>query len=153
MTSLAIAKRGVRTVLQSGSAAWRFKAPACDDGGATHYSYQFNPADQASAARLAIGGMPEVHCWVGIPSTGELIDLTTGFLPELLMAALPLEKWTMPPPQPFFWGTADSLPDGWQYRATLEAIHLVFKLLREGRPDLFEDMRRRGLTPPGFSTW
>jgi hypothetical protein len=148
ITSLAVAKRGVRTVLQAGSASWRFKAPGNDDGGPTHFTYTFDPNDLASAARLAAGAMPEIHCWVGIPKTDEIVDLTTGFLPELLTVALPSEKWTQLAPPPFFWGPRATLPDGWHYWATIDAIRIAFGLLRDSRPDLYEDMRRRGLTPP-----
>lgn len=147
-TAIAIAKRGARAILQAGSASWLFKAAECDDGaGATHYSYEFAPHDPLSATRLAAGFMPEMHCWAAIPATGEIVDLTTRHLPDLLHQALPHEKWTAPIPPPFFWGQANTLPRGWSYVADRTAIEISLALLVRRSPDLFTEMRRRGIAP------
>lgn len=148
-TALAIARRGVRAILQAGSASWRFKARGHDDGvGPTHYSYEFDPWHFLSAERLARGAFPEMHCWAAIPSTGEIIDLTTRHLPALLRQGLPGETWTAALPPEYFWGRADALPEGWLYRADRAAIDIAFTLLRRGAPEVFAEMKRRGLTPP-----
>lgn len=149
-TVLAIANRGARAILQAGSASWRFKAPALDDGvGPTHYSYEFDPTHPLSAARLAQGGFPEMHCWAAVPATGEIIDLTTRHLPALLREALPNQTWSAAIPAPYFWGRARALPEGWRYVADLQAISIAFALLRRGLPQVFDEMKRRRLTPPG----
>jgi hypothetical protein len=147
-TAIAISQRGVRPVLQAGSASWPFKSKECDDGGPTNYTYHFDPSEPLSAMRMQEGGMPEIHVWCGIPTTGELVDLTTGFLPDLLAESLPAEKWTAPPPPAFFWGTNADFPKGWRYEATLPAILLAFQFLQEGNAPLYDELQRRGLTPP-----
>lgn len=56
---------------------------------------------------LERGLLPEVHCWVEIPATREIVDLTTRYL--VFRAARAGIKWTAPEPPPFVW-TAE-LPD------------------------------------------
>jgi len=81
-TAVAVSRRGVRAVLQAGSASWLFKAAERDDGvGPTHYSYVFEANSRMTALRLGQGMLPELHCWAAIPQTGEIIDLTTRHLP------------------------------------------------------------------------
>lgn len=140
--ALALSKRGVRAILQAGSASWRFKAPAQDDGGVTHYSYLFDPA-----VPHPIECLPEMHCWVGIVNTGEIVDLTTGFVPGLMAIALPDEKWTEPVPPPYFWGGRQDIPNGWIYDATLDAVLLAYRFLAFTRTGLFLEMQMRGIAP------
>lgn len=148
-TVLAIAKRGVRAILQAGSASWPFKAAEFDDRtGPTHYSYEFDPSHPLSAARLSAGAFPEMHCWAAIPAAGEIIDLTTRHLPVLLREALPNETWSALSPPQYFWGSARALPEDWRYVPDLQAIAIAFALLRRGSPDVFENIKRRGLAPP-----
>ena len=146
--SLAIAKRGVRAILQAGGASWRFKARETDDGtGSTHFSYVFNLTEPSSAARMKSGGLPECHVWCAIPASGEIIDLTTGFLPELLAESLPNETWTEQLPPPYFWGPPEEFRDGWSYAANMEATLLAYRFLKKGHPDVFAEMQRRSIAP------
>ena len=149
LTATAVSKRGVRAILQAGSASWPFKAPERDDGvGPTHYSYMFEAGSTSTVLRLANGRLPEMHCWAAIPATGELIDLTTRHLPELLPRALPGEEWSAPVPPLLFWGRAESMPAGWRYEADAGAIGIAFECLRRGYPQLFAEMAKRQLVPP-----
>ena len=146
---VAISKRGVRAVLQVGTASWRFKVAARDDdSGPTHYSYEFEPYHPLTVLCLAHGKLPELHCWAAIPETGEFIDLTTRHLPELLRTELPGEEWSAPSPSAYFWGQVENLPEGWRYAADGAAIRIAFKFLRKGRPEIHEELKARGLIPP-----
>lgn len=147
-TCLAIAKRGPRAVLQAGSASFRFKALSEDDGGDTHLSYEFNPKDPASLASLAQGSLPEIHCWAGIPETGEIVDLSTAYLVDRLAQSGGGLTWTAPVPPAEIWCGPGQLPDGFIYSASLPATLMVFTFLRKARPDIFAEMARLKLTPP-----
>lgn len=122
-TVLTLQRRGVRAILQAGSASWPRVRPEQDDGvSATHFSYEWQ-ADRAEQFRaLAAGHLPEIHCWVGIPSTDTLIDLTTG---DWIAAAAKFGfDWPGDPPPPFLYAT--TLPPRVVYsvdvRATMFAL-------------------------------
>ena len=57
-------RHGYRAVIQAGSLQW--PRLAVDDGGNTHFSYMWSPNDLASQVSARMGGLPEMHCWVGI---------------------------------------------------------------------------------------
>lgn len=127
----AAAQRGLKAILQAGTAMFQFRA---DDGvGNTHFSYVFD--QQAAMKRLTQGLWPEMHAWNYIPSTGEIVDLSTkhqreqarllcGFVwqPEF---ALPGYLWTLP----------EQLQGSTMiYRADLVACMLALKFLeKEGK--------------------
>lgn len=92
--------------LRAGSMSWRFNAH--DDGrSATHFTYLWDADSPLTRAMLERGLLPELHCWVEIPRTREIVDLTTRYL--VFRAARAGIKWTAPEPPPFVW-TAE-LPD------------------------------------------
>lgn len=125
-------KEGVRAVLQAGSFSWPRIKPENDDGVcSTHFSYVFNRSDPFTKVRVAQGLLPEIHCWAAIPDTGEIIDLTTRFLP-FLCESTGLE-WTNERPPDYFWGTADELPDRVLYQPCMTAIALALQFLHRSR--------------------
>lgn len=147
-TVLAIAKRGGRPVLQAGSASWRFKSKAVDDGrGPTHWSYLFDPGHFQSVLSMAEGRLPQIHCWVGLSRSGEIVDLTTRHLPELVRTSLAGEEWTEAPPPAYFWGRPEAMPPSWRYYAEAAAIRTAFAFIRRGMPEVYGEMRARGLVP------
>lgn len=110
--------------LRAGTACWRFNAH--DDGHTpTHFSYVWDPDSPLSRAMLERGLLPEMHCWVSIPRTGEVVDLTTRYL--VFRAAQAGMKWTAPEPPPFLW--TDKLPDGVIYAADTLATTFAGALL------------------------
>lgn len=69
---------GIRGIPQAGSACWRFRSDeSAGEVDATHFAYTFIP--QEAMMRLMNNGLPEIHAWVGIPDSQEIIDMTTGF--------------------------------------------------------------------------
>lgn len=133
-------RQGVHAVVQAGSASWLYKAH--DDGGTTHYSYVFDISHPRSAQRLAMGGLPEMHCWIGLPATQEIVDVTTRHLPALTQESTG-EIWTTPAPPDFFWDTGLNAPTGWRYWCEAQAVFLAFQFIARRWPDLFRELRDR----------
>jgi hypothetical protein len=122
------ARYDVDTRLRAGSMCWPCVAPSEDDGKSpTHYSYVWDPDDPLSQAALAAGIMPELHAWIEIPDTHEIIDLTTRYL--MSRATRAGLKWSASPPPPYLWTTRDKLPEGVIYRADPVATRFVVYLL------------------------
>jgi hypothetical protein len=76
-------QKGYRALIQAGSLSWPIVPPGQDDRrSATHFSYEWSPWREESQAALALGMLPEIHVWVGLPDQNELLDFATKFLPE-----------------------------------------------------------------------
>jgi hypothetical protein len=116
----------VGAVVQAGSMNWPFNAT--DDGvSPTHFSYEWDLNSPASREALRRGMLPEMHCWVAIPTTGQLVDLTTRYLVQRArQAGL---TWTASEPPKFLWTHACSLPPRVLYRADRYATSLAEMLL------------------------
>lgn len=113
-TVLFLKQRGILSCLQAGSTGWRIVPSDLDDGiGITHFSFVWSPHEMASRIAMMSGDLPEMHVWVGIPATQELIDLNTGQLPAFLKHVCPGQEWLAPAPPDYLW---INLPDwgGWQ---------------------------------------
>lgn len=98
---------GVVTYLQAGSANFKCVPDHLDDGKSPNYfSYQFSLA--AALPYVARGELPEMHCWVGIKETREIVDVSTEFLPDQCKRLSGMD-WRMPPPPPFVWDHTSNL--------------------------------------------
>jgi hypothetical protein len=116
----------------------------------TNLAYVWSPEDKTSREAYlrikdalkqqvlpTIQVLPEVHCWVALPQTREVIDLTTsGFADEferLTGQRAPADR----PPPPYFWGTSDITK---QYAPEEEACEMLFllglRIFREQQPHL-----------------
>ena len=118
-------------VLQAGSLQWpRIRLPEEDDGEInTHFSYMFSPHTLASRLSMAAGNLPELHCWVGLVDTQEIVDFSTR---HLAGAALKLEMfWTAPAPPRFLWCGANQLPDQVRYEPNREATLYACSVLKK----------------------
>lgn len=93
--------------LQAGSASWRCCSTADDDGvSPLYFQYMWTPSPTAMLSVIR-GQLPEMHAWVGIPSTQEVVDATTVHLPEQsMLLAGPI--WKLPRPEPT-WDTLAAL--------------------------------------------
>jgi hypothetical protein len=122
-------KRGLRLVLQAGSAFWPRMTDAQDDGvSPTHFGYEWDPPQVAR--HLAAGHLPEMHAWAGDPVTHDLVDLTTGRFPAQCRRMLG-EGWPGVQPPAAWWGPARSLPDGVSYVPNREATMLAHQLIAD----------------------
>jgi len=119
---------GLRAIIQAGDMHWPIVPDGQDDGmSATHFAYVWDPKSPASIASCNAGHLPEMHCWAGIPATGELIDFSTKYLPE--RAAVHGMKWCTPLPPDFLWATSAKMPPGVIYRPNKQATRFAVGLL------------------------
>jgi hypothetical protein len=68
---------------------------------------------------MALGQLPEMHCWVGILDTQEIVDFSTRHL-----VAAALDRclfWTAAEPPRYLWCKANALPDWVVYTPNREA--------------------------------
>lgn len=137
-TLVELRRYSVHGALQAGTAYWpRVSAEdfeAHPDDLFTHFGFQWSPQSVASAASVAMGNLPEMHIWVGLVETQEILDLSTGHLPEACRIILD-KDWPGPKPPKFYWGRACEVPAMVSYQpneeATIYAGRLIQKLASE----------------------
>lgn len=147
--ALELAERGVRPVLQAGSAGWPRVRPQDDDGiNPTHFSYMWSPDEKPSRMALDVGLMPEMHVWIGLPDAGQIVDFSAGLFP---VQARKLMGYDWPEelrPPAYFWGSAGDLghafynPDMAAIRCALRYIGDIYGI--DGLNRLFEVGRKNG---------
>jgi hypothetical protein len=104
-----------RVIAQAGTASWPRIRMEDDDGEVmTHFSYVFDAHHEMTAMSLALRQLPEMHCWLALPETGEVIDLSAGFQAEAC------EKhsghlWEAPPPPSYYWFPVTGGPEHVHY--------------------------------------
>lgn len=112
---------GLRAILQAGTALWRIVRPEDDDGKRdTHFGYVWSPGEPASKEALKAGFMPEMHVWIGLPDSQEIVDFCTGFWPTQAQL-LGGYDWRADLPPKYFWGTAAELK-GAKYAPEFDAV-------------------------------
>lgn len=129
VTMKVLQQAGLRPVLQAGSMQWKMVPPELDDGiNPTHFSFLWSPGSPESRASVAAGHLPEMHVWVGLPDSGELVDFSTGAFRKLAQERFGL-RWLSPDPPVFLWGTP---PEGTIYTPHKDAIEFTLKTLIRG---------------------
>ncbi len=131
---------GVRGSIQSGSAYWprvnRATYDAHPEEQSTHFGYEWSPRSVASHVSVALGNLPEVHIWVGLVESQEILDLSTGYWPQACQKLIG-KDWPGPRPPKFYWGRACEVPEMVVYRpnepATVYAGKVLQTLIRERR--------------------
>lgn len=75
---------GVRAVVQAGTACFRIVDHKDDNGVKnTYLSYLWSPDSELSRMALDNDEMPEMHVWIAIPDSNEVIDFTTRHIKRL----------------------------------------------------------------------
>lgn len=121
----------VRAMPNAGSMHWPCIDLTKDDGiGNTHFAYVWSPSSIQSQISIAFGNLPEMHVWVVLPETNELIDICTGAFPSAYHEITD-NTWSGPLPPDYIWGRFEDLPNGVYYEAIREASELSFKLILE----------------------
>lgn len=124
---------GIKGALQAGSAFWprvtRAEFDANPDEQHTHFGYQWSPAEPLSQMSVSLGNLPEVHVWVGLVETQEILDFTTGYWPQNCLRVLG-KGWPGPKPPEFYWGPCSELPDLVHYAPERDASIFVGDLLK-----------------------
>lgn len=123
---------GIDCLIAAGSAKWE---AAVDDGvSPTHFGFDWggDPHTAIRTAPLPEGKtpLPEMHCWLYLPSTKELADFSTAHVPKL--AKLLGFAWTGPPLPPYLWAWPGSLYPGALYVPNIDATKLALATLQAG---------------------
>jgi hypothetical protein len=130
-----------RVCVQAGTAFWPRVPLELDDGvSSLNFGYQFEPDHPLTL--LAQGGvllasrhgaaLPEMHVWLGLPDSQELIDFSTGLWPQQCLALLG-QPWLAPPPPEYLWCKARELPPRVYYQPQREATLVAARLIRQLR--------------------
>lgn len=130
-----LVRLGHRPILQCGSIYWRAVSRKADDGKMpTHYSMVWSPHEINSILSVATGRLPEIHCWVGLLETQEIIDLTVKFFPMAWKNAIGYD-WTAKTPPDYVWSNIVSCQKKYAVRyeplkdATEYGMHQITKIL------------------------
>lgn len=136
MHTVGVLKRhSIRAVIQGGSASWPRMRRDQDDGvSPTHFSYVFEIDNPLTIKRIMSNTMPEMHVWVGIPATSEIIDMTTGFWPQQCLALIGAD-WPGDKPPSYFW--SDRMPSGVVYTPDEKACELAQAFAHSHKTGLF----------------
>lgn len=130
---------GFKATLQAGSAYWPRRGLDYDDGTPTHFGFVWEPDAPQSKYANGLGYLQEIHVWVGLSDTQEVIDLTTGKLPECCKIMLEFD-WPGPKPPDYFWG--HMLPPDVRYEPDEAAtIYAALRIWNRYRPYYLSHIR------------
>jgi hypothetical protein len=123
-----LTRHGYRAVIQAGSLQWPCLCPEDDDGiVATHFAYMWDPTSPINTFSLALGNLPEMHCWVGLLDQQEIVDFSVRHLKEA--AAIRGVRWTAEDPPSHLWCPVDKIPDDVRYIPDMKASIFAHMLL------------------------
>lgn len=104
-----------------------------DDGKMTHFSFEWEGDPNAELRRTAVltgdnqVALPEMHCWIWLPDTKEVVDFSTGHIPTL--AKTFGFEWKTKPPPPYIWARPESLFPRAIYQPSRDATKLAIQTL------------------------
>lgn len=112
----ALAVRGIHSQVQAGNMTW----PVMDRGNRhgspkpTHMAFTFDASDKKA---LVEGRLPEMHVWLYIPGTKELVDFSTGEIKSVASHVAPILEWDVDQadPPPYLWRVVDKKHDFYDY--------------------------------------
>ena len=118
-------QEGNPVCLQAGTAYWpRIDHPETDDAGL--FGFMWDPDSAASRFWSGLGALPESHVWLGVASTQELIDFSTGDWPTLCKRLIG-NDWPGPQPPKYYWGPASEVPNNVYYEPIRDATIAMAK--------------------------
>ncbi len=120
---------GIRAWIQAGTCYWPRLTPEqakSEDDPIYSFGYEWEPNSFDTQVRIALDTLPEMHVWVAIPDTNEIVDLTSGQFPVQCQNLLKLD-WPGIKPPDYFWCKVGGpeWPQSVQYFAKLDAVKLV----------------------------
>ena len=135
-------KHNIRAIIQAGSCLWRYKPDECS--GVTHFGWVYGdnepiPQQLSHKARLK-GLLPELHVWVAIPDSLEIVDIETARFPHVAknMIGVQWDESLLPPD--FLWTSQDKVM--WEldcsYMPSMEAIQEVLEFVKLGKAGEFK---------------
>lgn len=117
---------GYDAIPQAGDAGWQ-RIPDEDDDGICDTAFGYEWHDDEAEPLWRQGLMPEMHCWVAIPDTKEIIDITTRYWPQACQAIMG-KGWPGPKPPDFLW-TDDPQQYKCHYRAKINACRCMMTMV------------------------
>ncbi len=107
-------ERGIKAAVIGGSLQWPMATPEEDDGvSATHFAYMWERGWQGGklsvlqqVCMVPFVGLPEVHCWLQIEDTGELVDFSLYSLHAAAERVLGREATRKMKVPDYIWGQA-----------------------------------------------
>jgi hypothetical protein len=118
-----------KAVIQAGSLQWPRIRREEDDGVInTHFAYEWTPGAYESALSVALGNLPEIHVWVGLLDSQEIVDFTTRHLKAA--AAEQGMAWSAADPPAYLWCPAAAPPDWVVYRPNRDASVYACTILK-----------------------
>ena len=128
-TAAVLWQHGLPAVIQAGSLQWPRIRREEDDGRInTHFAYMWTPGAQDSALSVALGNLPEMHVWVGLLNSQEIVDFTSRHLRASAEARG--TAWSAAEPPRYVWCPAASLPDWVVYRPNRDASIYACTILK-----------------------
>lgn len=121
----------VHAVCAAGSAHWQCQP---DDGKMSHFGFEWGGDPEHELRRQVILsggsiGLPEMHCWIWLPHTQEIVDFSAGHVPTLAKA-MGFEWQAELVPPGYIWARVQSLFPRAVYIPNRDATQLaVVKLL------------------------
>ena len=128
-----LAQRGILGTPAAGTAYIQIIDADLDDGKVpTHFGYEWGGhAEGAIHAKVEGNPLPEMHCWIWLPTTQEVVDFTTGTAP--VMARKLGFKWQTAEPPPFVWDKPIRLLPRFIYGQNRDATRLAVARLVAGQ--------------------
>jgi hypothetical protein len=128
-TATILCRHGFPAVIQAGSLQWPRVRREEDDGHMeSHFAYMWTPTSPESALSVALGNLPEMHVWVGLMDSQEVVDFSTR---HLWRAAHDHGlTWTAAEPPRYLWCPANGLPDWVVYRPDRDASIYACTILK-----------------------
>lgn len=119
-------------LVQAGSLSYPRLNPEQDDGRpetCTHFSFIWEPRSEATLRAIAENRLPEIHVWMYLPETMEIVDLTTHEFPCLCKEYSGLD-WLGDKPPDYIWCKIEHLPRNVFYEADMSAINYVLSCMK-----------------------
>lgn len=103
-----------------------------DNGKMSHFSFEWGGDPNAELRRQATltgdqVSLPEMHCWIYLPDTQDIVDFSTGHIPTLAKSMG--FEWKVKEPPPYIWARPQSLWPRAIYIPVREATRLAIQTL------------------------
>lgn len=135
LSALAAAETlGLPLLLQAGSAGWLRVPLERQDEEHAEFAYEWSPRDPISQMQIAMGALPEIHCWVAEPISKQLLDLSLLGLPATCTLHTGLTWDAVRPGRVDCWLVAETAYEKrWRYQPHRDAIeYMLIKLRGDG---------------------
>lgn len=124
--------RGIRCLPAAGTAYFQIRKENGEDR-PTHWGFEWEGAANSERVVLPCDctPLPEMHCWIWLPTTNEVVDFSTGALP--VIAKEMGYEWELPAPSQYVWDNPNSLLPRYVYKPSRDATRLAVATIFAGK--------------------